>query len=222
MPKHIVKILDTAFVTHNVKRFQVEKPRNYSFTPGQATELALRKTGWKDEARSFNFTSLPESKTLEFIIKIYDEHQGVTHQLGLAHAGDELVLEEPFGAITYQGPGYFFAGGAGVTPFISILRDLQKRKKLAGNTLVCSNQTSDDVILPEELGKMLGKQFLNIFTRQHVLGFLEKRIDRNTMVTLVQDFDQHFYVCGPDSFVSNICGILKDLGAKAESIVIEE
>ena len=93
MPKHIVKILDTAFVTHNVKRFQVEKPRNYSFTPGQATELALRKTGWKDEARSFNFTSLPESKTLEFIIKIYDEHQGVTHQLGLAHVEPARLID---------------------------------------------------------------------------------------------------------------------------------
>ncbi|MEO8733612.1 MAG: flavodoxin reductase [Flavobacteriales bacterium] len=222
MAKHIVKILDTAFVTQTVKRFQVEKPKGYKYTPGQATYLALNKDGWKEKTGPFTFTSLTTSKTLEFIIKIYDDHAGLTHQLGLARKGDELILDEPFGVITYHGPGFFFAGGAGVTPFIAILRDLQKKKTLDGNTLVCSNQTAADVILDDELTKMLGKHFLNIFTRQHVIGFLERRIDRDTIVALVQDFDQHFYVCGPDSFVKNICDILKGLGAKADFIVIEE
>lgn len=221
MAKHTVKILDTVFITHDVKRFQVEKPKGYTFLPGQATEVALKTPEGLTEAHPFTFTALPTAKTLEFVIKIYDDHAGVTHQLGLAHAGDELVLDEPFGAIQYQGPGFFFAGGAGVTPFIAILRDLKKRNALAGNTLVCSNHTASDVILEEEFSKMLGKNFLNIFTRQHVVGFLEKRIDRNIMVTLVQDFDRKFYVCGPDGFVANISAILKDLGAKAESIIFE-
>ncbi|MBK9059239.1 MAG: flavodoxin reductase [Flavobacteriales bacterium] len=173
------------------------------------------------EATPFSFTSLTTSRTLEFIIKIYDDRQGVTHQIGLARKGDELFLGEPFGAISYQGPGYFFAGGAGVTPFIAILRDLKKKKKLGVNTLVCSNQTASDVILDDELTKMLGKKFLNIFTRQHVIGFQERRIDRDTMVALVQDFDQHFYICGPADFVKHLSEILSGLGASAESIVIE-
>jgi ferredoxin-NADP reductase len=222
MAKHVVKILDTAFITHNVKRFQVERPRDYEYIPGQATDVALNRPGWKTKKRPFTFTSLTGARTLEFIIKIYDDHEGVTHELGRSRKDDELILEEPFGAINYQGPGYFFAGGAGVTPFIAILRDLYKRKALDGNTLVCSNQTASDVILEEEFRKMLGKRFLNVFTRQRVIGFLERRIDRDTMVTLVQDFDQHFYVCGPEAFVGNICDILTGLGAKAESIVIEK
>jgi ferredoxin-NADP reductase len=222
MAQHVVKILDSTFITHNVKQFTVAKPKGYTFTPGQATKVALKKAGWADKQREFNFTSLPSTRTLEFIIKIYDERQGVTHQLGLAHAGDELILDEPFGALSYKGPGYFFAAGSGVTPFIAILRDLQKKKQLEGNTLICTNQTASDVILDEELSKMLGKNFLNLFTRQHVIGFQERRIDRNTVVALVQNFDQRFYICGPDSFVSNIGNILRSLGAKAESIVIEE
>lgn len=221
MAKHVVKILGSTFITHNVKQFQVEKPKGYTFTPGQATKLALNLPGWKTKPRDFNFTSLASSKTLEFIIKIYDGHKGVTHQLGLAHAGDELLIGEPFGAMTYKGPGYFFAAGAGITPFIAILRDLQKRKQLEGNTLICTNHTAEDVILDEELARMLGKNFLNMFTRQHVIGFQERRIDRNTVVALVQNFDQKFYICGPESFVANISDILRGLGAKAESIVIE-
>jgi ferredoxin-NADP reductase len=221
MAIHKVKILDSTFITHNVKQFTVEKPKGYTFKPGQATHLALNNPEWKDQWRDFNFTSLPTAKTLEFIIKIYDERQGVTHQLGLARIGDELLLDEPFGAMTYQGPGYFFAAGAGVTPFVAILRDLQKKKALAGNTLVCSNQTASDIILQEEFSKMLGKNFLNIFTRQNVIGFMDRHIDRNILVTLVQNFNQKFYICGPDGFVSNISNLLQGLGAKAESIVIE-
>lgn len=221
MAKHSVKILDTVFITHNVKRFKVERPKAYSFTPGQGVKLALNKEDWAEKARSFTFTSLTSSRTLEFIIKIYDDHKGVTQQLGLARKGDELLLGEPFGAISYQGPGYFFAGGAGVTPFIAILRDLEKKKKLEGITLVCSNQTASDVILDDELTKMLGKNFLNIFTRQHVIGFQERRIDRNTLVALVQDFDQHFYLCGPADFVKHLSEMLTGLGASAESIVFE-
>ncbi len=69
---------------------------------------------------------------------------------------------------------------------------------------------------------MLGKHFLKIFTRQHVIGFNEKRIDRDLLVTLVQNFDQHFYVCGPDDFVKNLNNLLLDLGAKSESLVFEQ
>jgi len=41
------------------------------------------------------------------------------------------------------------------------------------------------------------------------------------LVTLVQDFDQHFYVCGPEEFVTDINALLLGLGAKSESLVFE-
>ncbi|MBK9422499.1 MAG: flavodoxin reductase [Flavobacteriales bacterium] len=219
---YAVKILDSAFITPDVKRFKVEKPKGYTFIPGQAAGVALDKPGWADRKKPFTFTSLTSSRTLEFIIKIYDDHDGVTKQLGLAKKSDGLLLGDPYGAIHYQGPGFFFAAGAGVTPYIAILRDLQKKKKLAGNTLVCSNKTADDVIMDKEFTEMLGKNFLNIFTRQHVIGFREKRIDRDTLVALVQDFNQHFYVCGPQAFVTDLCDMLKTLGADPGSLVIEQ
>jgi len=41
MEEHIVKILKTEQVTHDVRRFQVEKPAGYKFIPGQATEVSV-------------------------------------------------------------------------------------------------------------------------------------------------------------------------------------
>jgi ferredoxin-NADP reductase len=45
--------------------------------------------------------------------------------------GDQLIIRDVWGAITYKGKGVFIAGGAGITPFISIFRDLSARNELA-------------------------------------------------------------------------------------------
>jgi ferredoxin-NADP reductase len=171
MAEHHVKILKTEFILYNVKRFTVERPKGFAFSPGQATDICIDRPEWIKELRPFTPTCLPSARHLEFTIKIYDDHPGVTHQLGLLHAGDQLILHDVFGAIQYQGPGVFLAGGAGVTPFISILRDLHKKNKLKGNMLIFSNKTADDVILDEEFERMLKRNFIKIFTRQRVIGF---------------------------------------------------
>jgi ferredoxin-NADP reductase len=58
MEKHIVKVLKTEMVTHNVKRFTLEKPAGYSFVSGQATDVSINKPGLEDELHPFTFTCL--------------------------------------------------------------------------------------------------------------------------------------------------------------------
>ena len=101
-----------------------------------------------------------------------------------------------FGTIQYKGPGIFIAAGAGITPFIAIFRDLYEKKALGNNTLILSNKTSNDIIDGPELFQMLGARFLNVFTREGVIGFMERRIDRNYLVETIRDFSRNFYVCG--------------------------
>src|SRR5471030_3084688 len=105
MEKHIVKVLKTNFVTHNVKHFVVEKPAGYTFISGQATDVAINKPGLENELRPFTFTSLNEWDNLEFTIKIYTDHDGVTHKLLNINQGDELLLHDVFGTIAYSKPG---------------------------------------------------------------------------------------------------------------------
>ena len=127
MNKYIVKIQETNYITHNVKRFVVEKPKGYHFVPGQATDVSINLPEWKDELRPFTFTCLTDSPYLEFMIKTYKDHKGVTNLLGQIEKGAELIIYDVFGAIQYQGKGTFIAGGAGITPFIAIFRDLHKK-----------------------------------------------------------------------------------------------
>lgn len=220
--EHIVKINYTKFVTHNVRRFRYDKPEGYSFIPGQATEVSINKPGFRDERRPFTFTCLNDDPYLEFTIKIYTDHEGVTNELGRLDIGDELIIRDVWGAINYKGPGDFIAGGAGVTPFIAILRQLHKENNLEGNRLIFSNKTEADIILKDEFTGMLGDNFINTLTEEKNPKFDNRRIDKSYLKEKIGDFTRHFYVCGPDSFVEDVQKILTGLGAESQSVVIEE
>ena len=221
MESHIVKILNTEYVTHDVKRFRVEKPEGYAFTPGQATEATIKGMEEKLGKGPFTFTSLTEQPELEFTIKIYDEGE-LTKELGKLSIGDELVIHDVWGSITYQGPGVFIAGGAGVTPFIAILRRLNNDGKINNHKLIFSNKTEQDIILKDEFEDMLGKNFVNVITQEKSDKYHNKRIDEKLIKEVVQNFNQYFYICGPEKFVSDIQRILKNLGADDNKVIIEK
>ncbi len=218
----IVKILETNLVTHDVKRFVVEKPAGYTFVSGQATDVSVNHPDWKDQLEPFTFTGLNKWKHLEFMIKIYPERKGVTDQLGYMNKGNELILHDVFGAIQYKGKGVFIAGGAGITPFVSIFRDLHQKQQLRDNKLYFSNKTSQDVILEDELTRMLGDNFIKVLTRENKPGYINQRIDKNFLKGNITNFDQHFYVCGPDAFVQDISSSLLELGSTVQKVVVEE
>lgn len=222
MNKVIVKVLESQFINYDVKRFVVEKPEGYEFIPGQAVNISINESDWKVEKRPFTFTNQKEAKNLEFIIKIYNDHNGVTNKLAGINAGDELILHDKFGAIHYEKPGVFIAAGTGITPFLAIFRDLYKQNKLRGNKLIFVNKTSLDVIAGQELQRMFREDFRPVFTREGVVGFRGRRIDRNFLIENIVDFSQHFYVCGPQDFVEKVVMNLKDLGANSDSLIFEE
>lgn len=222
MESHIVKIKTIKQVTHDVKSFRIEKPAGYVFKPGQATEVAINKEGWKEERRPFTFTSLNNEPTLEFTIKRYADHDGVTNQIHQLEPGSELILHDVWGAIEYKGPGYFIAGGAGITPFLAILRQLHRDNQIAGNTLFFSNKTAADVIYEEELHNILGKNSINILSREQKAGYESGKIDESYLHAHVTDFSKHFYVCGPDKMISDISAGLEKLGAKPDAVVFEK
>ncbi|MGJ7032648.1 flavodoxin reductase [Niabella hirudinis] len=218
--RHIVKILSIEPVTHDVKRFRVEKPNGYSFIPGQATEVSINKEGWLEKRNPFTFTSLNEWDFLEFTIKIYDAHKEVTHQLGLLNPGDELILHDVWGAIQYKGAGCFIAGGAGVTPFIAIFRQLYNDGLIGNNKLFFSNKTAADIILKEEFTKMLGSNFINTITEELVPGYDHHRIDEAYLKNRIHDFNQDFYVCGPPQMIEAVQQAIKNLGGSAITVEI--
>lgn len=222
MEQHIVKIVSIHDVTHDVRAYRVEKPSGYHFEPGQATEVSINKEGWKEEKRPFTFTSLNEWPYLEFNIKSYHDHNGVTNELYKLKSGDELIIHDVWGAISYKGPGYFIAGGAGITPFIAILRQQYKDNAIEGNELFFSNKTSKDIIHHAEFSKMLGANAHYILTQEDNPSYLKGPINKEFLTRERKDFSKAFYICGPDAMVADLTKILTELGANPDAVVFEK
>lgn len=220
--EHIVRIQSVGDVTHDVKRIRTDKPAGYEFTPGHATEVSINRDSWKDEKRPFTFTSLKQDPFLEFTIKIYPDHNGVTEQIGKLKPGDELIVRDTWGAIEYKGPGYIIAGGAGITPYLAILRDLQRDGDVKGNTLYFSNKTDKDIILKDELDAMLGDNAKYVITDQEDTEHINAYIDKDFLLNNIEDFDARFYVCGPPEMTKQISEILEELGASSDAVQLDD
>ncbi|WP_423065424.1 FAD-binding oxidoreductase [Devosia sp. CN2-171] len=220
-----VKILNIQKVTHNVRRYVLEKPKGYVFESGQATELSIDRDGYREKKNPFTFTALNDWDHLEFTIKSYFYHDGVTKALWELSPGDRLILRDPWGTITYRGPGVFIAGGAGVTPFIAILRQLQADGKLAGHRLVVSNRKADDIILREEFEAMADDGLEVTWTVTDdptASGLLHERINEAFIKRHIRDISQNFYLCGPDPMVKELRETLEGLGASTEALTWEK
>lgn len=219
--KHRATLLHTRFLTNDVRQYVVTRPEELAFEPGQGVELALDREGWREEGRPFTPTSLPDDPLLEFTIKAYPEHDGVTEQLHALQPGAGLRMSDPFGTIQWRGPGVFLAGGAGVTPFLAILRHRGKRGELGDSRLYFSNTTPADIICERELEDLLGERCHLSCTRESAPGYDDRRFDRDFLESEIDDFSQVFYVCGPPAFVESIAEALEHLGADPERIVTE-
>lgn len=219
---HIVTIKNIRNITYDVKEYTTSKPTGYKFNPGQATEVAINDPEWKGKKRPFTFTSLPEDEDLQFTVKSYSSHDGVTDRMDNLEPGEELMIGDAWGAINFKGKGVFIAGGAGITPFLSIFKDLEKKGELEGNYLLFSNKTGKDVIHEAYFQEILGENFISTLTREKVDGHEEGRIDMDFLKKHILDFSQHFYVCGPMKMVIELSEILQHLGANTDNLVFEK
>lgn len=218
---HIVKIISVEHATHDVLRIETEKPDGYTYVSGQATDVCVNKSQWQDEKRAFTFTSLPNDNHLEFTIKTYPARQGVTNQLLLLKKGDELILHDVFGDISYKGEGLFIAGGAGITPFIAILRWLYSQNKIGGNKLIFANKTKADIINEVELRKYLGTNFINVLSDEKLNGYEHGFVSERLIKTNSLGLEKYFYLCGPPPMMEAVEKQLVNLNIKAENIIKE-
>ena len=216
-----IKIVSIEHLTHDVLKVVAEKPAGLAFETGQAADVAINKPGWEQELRPFTFTSLPGDGHIEFVIKTYPSHNGVTNQLLSLGTGDELIIGDVFGDIAYKGEGVFIAGGAGVTPFIAILKQLEKENKIGNNKLLFANKTKADIILVNTFKNLLGSNFINILSDEKQVGYEHGFITAAIIKKYTNNYTKYFYLCGPPPMMQTVEKYLTDLEVPGEYIVKE-
>lgn len=216
-----VKILTKTKLADNVYSYQTEKPTGFTFDPGQAVLITIGDGGNK-LTRALSFTSTPTDPYLEFIVKIYPEHNGFTVRLVGYKVGDTLELGQPFGRLTYRGPGLFLAGGMGICPFVSIVKTVQLTGGMGQSQLIYSARYKRELVHREYLAQLLGNSFCHYFlTREKLAGYRHGRINKSVLQHILASApsDYFYYLCGPPLFVQDQKTTLLALGVSAQNIV---
>lgn len=220
--ERIARVKSMEAITVDVIRFRLEKPTSIAYNPGQAVDVSIDRPGWKEELRAFTFTSLNEDDYLEFCIKTYPDHHGVTEQLRRFTTEDSFILHDVFGAIAYKGPGLFIAGGAGITPFIAIFKALERQGKVGANRLLFANKTQADIILKDYFSGLLGDQFINVLSNEEVIGCEHGYVTADLIKKYRAEELSYFYLCGPDPMMDAVYASLQAMGVAEEFIIREQ
>ncbi len=221
MKPHLVKIKSLKLITHDVLLVLTDKPVKFSYVPGQAVEISINKPGWQTDRRSFYFISIPETTDLEFCIKTYPEHNGVTNELLKLHVGDELIVYEEFGEISYRGEGLFIAEGVGIAPFLSIFRNLNSRHLIGNNQLIFINKTKADIILETELTNILDGNYTNILSEEQTAAYAHGPITEHILKHFLNGKQKYVYVSGSAKMIAAVEKILTALHISKDFIVKE-
>lgn len=158
---------------------------------------------------------------MQFTIKVYSTHKGVTCEILKCRPGDELILHDAWGTIAYKGEGVFIAGGAGVTPFISILRQLEKFNKIGDNKLIFANKTKSDIILEDYFTGILKGNFINILSDEITEEYPVGHITEEFLSKHIKTINQKFYICGPEAMMDAVEQQLISLQVSLTSIIKE-
>jgi ferredoxin-NADP reductase len=131
------------------------------------------------------------------------------------------MLHDVFGVIAYKGEGIFIAGGAGVTPFICILRYLKSKNKIGNNKLIFANKTKEDIIHEQEFKNLLGENFINILSGGKADGYKHGQITEDFLKANITDLNKNIYICGPAPMMDAIEKFLSNLHVDKKLIVKE-
>ena len=117
-------------LTHDIRRLllRVDEPADFSFVPGQYVDVWIPGS---DARRSFSMANMPGDGRIELIVKRYPGGRFSSLLDGALSIGDELRFTGPYGALHLRagdGPVLMVAGGSGMAPVLSLLRQLAAQR----------------------------------------------------------------------------------------------
>jgi NAD(P)H-flavin reductase/ferredoxin len=188
-------------LTADITRLElsVQSPADHSFTPGQYIDLHV--PGMGDARRSFSLANLPDPQEprLELFIKRYPGGQisGLLES-GSISPGDRLSFTGPYGSMKLRpggGPVLILAGGSGMAPILSLLRQLAAEGTARPVRFFYGARSQDDLFAGPEIAA--AGAALTDFAYLPVTGrFVHEAVDE--FLTQTPDFAAaDVYMCGP-------------------------
>ena len=211
------KVLGIEEVADHRKCFTIERPAGFDFEAGQHMYVETR----PDQGAPFTIVSAPGDEHLAFTTVMRDASP-LKKELGELNPGDPVILSGPYGEFTLdEGEEKIgmIAGGIGITPFISILHDIDARKFAGDAVLLYSSRRRSDTPYMAELNRLAADNpsIEVVFTMTDDPGYEgnQGRIDQAFIEAHIDGVaDRAWYIAGPPGLVVAFDGLLKQMGAK--------
>ncbi len=206
---------------------------DFSYQAGQWVYLHLLNEQGESIARgAFSLASSPSEpgKELVFGVKIYGR---LTASLAELAVGEQIGVQGPFGVFTLPKeahPLLFVAGGIGITPLRSMIRQALDASWLSPMALIWVSKTEPELIYHREFiewAKQSGGKFIYLpsLTQEEGSAWTGMRGRLNPLMLEALELPWqsiHAYLCGPNPFMEDAKRLLQERGVSGKPRLHEE
>jgi len=232
---HVTRLLKRRDLTDDTAAFVLARPDGFAWRAGQSINLTLiepAETDAKGATRTFSLVSAPGEANLEIATRL--RTSAFKRVLASLVPGAPLQMRGPGGKFTLpegDRPVVMAAGGIGITPFVSILRDVAARGEARAITLLYSTRRAQDAPYLEELTalqrRVAGVRLVHTSTSpehgSRAANGGHGPIDAAMIAHHVADLQAPAWMlAGPPGFVSGLRRTLTDGGVEAAAILLDE
>ena len=217
-------------------KFSPVKGKIFSFVSGQFVNVYFLDDRCGGQGKPYSISSIPSDNFLNITVKKIGKFSGALHDLKI---GEKVEISSPQGYF-YPEDGIkdivFLAGGIGITPFYSIIKDYFNKKADKNIFLFYSNKTKADTAFSKKLDDLSKKwkelKIIYVFTRESAsrrtikISAAEnsesKRIDVKILKKHLKNLDKKYYfICGSIGFVRDLWKELKESNVQEDFIRVE-
>ncbi|WP_257787919.1 ferredoxin--NADP reductase [Salipiger profundus] len=210
----------------------LKKPEGFAFNAGQAVYVtlpSLEEEDGKGRVRTFSIASAPDDTDLAIATRLTDS--AFKRSLASLPAGSAIEIEGPYGDLTLHDETarrvVFLAGGIGITPFRSMIRDAVRHAPTRDTYLFYSNRNPADAAFLSEFeqasannpGLKLVATMTDAPDWQGDRGFITREMIERYVGDITSPV---FYLAGPSAMVAAMATLLTKAGVGPENIRAEE
>ena len=236
MVGHTSKLMRREEVAEGTLAFHFEKPSGFDFKPGQYADVTLRnppETDAEGNTRTFSIASPPFENGLIFTTRMRDT--AFKRSLKNIALATEVQISPAAGSFTLHKnrakPAVFLAGGIGITPFLSIVRQADRDRLPQKLYLFYSNRRPEDAAFLDTLQilETTNPNFRLICTMTE-MSKSKKEWKGETVLIDKEMLSRHlaalqgpiYYIAGPPAMVADMQKTLVKAGVEEDDIRAEE
>jgi ferredoxin-NADP reductase len=195
----------------------------FRYRPGQFCTFRVRADG-NEQLRSYSMSSSAETDN-DLTVTVKRVAGGVVSNWFLDHVreGDVLEVTKPAGVFCPQAterPVLAFCGGSGITPVMSITKNLLATTPRSVK-LLYANRDRSSVIFEEAFERLCDRYSRRLDIRHHFDSDSGYLTAESVAAFVEGEVDADCYVCGPGPFMDIVESTLRGLGVRPDRIFIE-